>query len=68
MKKHYDFSNAVKGKFFVPESEANIPIYLDSKNLKFFNEQARKLGTSPAKLVNKILRKEIEIAEELQLR
>jgi len=67
MKKHYDFSNAIKGKFYVSESEANIPIYLDSKNRKFFNEQAIKLGTSPAKLVNKVLRKEIEIAEELQL-
>jgi len=67
MKKNYDFSNATKGKFYVAESEANIPIYLDSKNRKFFNEQAVKLGTSPTKLVNKVLRKEIEIAEELQL-
>jgi len=68
MKKHYDFSNAVKGKFYVSEAEANIPIYLDSKNQKFVNIQASKLGTSPAKIVNKILRKEIAIVEELELR
>ena len=67
MKKSYDFSNAIKGKFYVSESDANIPIYLDSKNQKFFNEQAKKLRTSPTKLVNKVLRKEVEIAEELQL-
>lgn len=67
MKKHYDFSKAVKGKFYVSETDANLPIYLDAKNRKFFHEQAIKLGTSPADLVNKVLRKEIEIAEELQL-
>jgi hypothetical protein len=68
MKKKYDFSKAVKGKFYFPEKELNIPIYLDSKNKKFFNDRAISLGTTTSDLVNKVLNKEIEIAKELQIR
>lgn len=68
MKKKYDFSKAVKGKFYVPEKDLHIPIYLDSKNKKFFNERAISLGTTTSDLVNKVLRKEVEIAQELQIK
>lgn len=29
MEKHYNFENGVKGKFYVPENELQLPVYLD---------------------------------------
>lgn len=29
MKEEYDFSNAERGKFYRPDAQLNIPVYLD---------------------------------------
>ncbi len=36
MKKSYDFSKGVKGKFYIPENEIELPIYLDSSKSGIF--------------------------------
>jgi len=36
MKKEYDFSNGVKGKFYIPKKEIELPVYLDKDNLESF--------------------------------
>jgi DNA primase len=36
MKKEYDFSKGERGKFFRPDAELNIPVYLDPDVAKAF--------------------------------
>ena len=63
MKKEYDFSKAEKGRFFRKPDELKIPVYLDKDVVRKLNQ--RREGKSPglSAVVNKILRKEIEVAE-----
>ena len=36
MKKQYDFSIGIKGKFYIPENEIELPVYLDKENQEFY--------------------------------
>jgi hypothetical protein len=36
MKKEYDFSKGVRGKFYKPEIQLNIPVYLEPKLKEYF--------------------------------
>ncbi|MBN1114612.1 MAG: hypothetical protein JXA66_04670 [Oligoflexia bacterium] len=65
MKKEYDFSNAVKGKFYKPNAEFAIPVYLEKKLAKFFMKAAEQNKTDVSGLVNSILLKEMEIHNSL---
>ncbi|MGC9995768.1 MAG: hypothetical protein ABSE79_10625 [Terriglobia bacterium] len=40
MKKEYDFSKGERGKFFRPDAELNIPVYLDPDVAKAFRGSA----------------------------
>jgi hypothetical protein len=42
MKKRYDFSKGIRGKFYKPNLVLSIPIYLDAKLQKRIEEIARK--------------------------
>ena len=66
MRKEYDFSNAVRGKFYVPPEEMQLPIYLDEKIRQFYYKRAKETGQSPTELINKVLSKDIEVAKLLQ--
>ncbi len=55
MKKEYDFSRGERGKFFRPDAELNIPVYLDP-------DVARVFRTSAA--VNEALRSLLRISED----
>ena len=59
MKKEYDFSKGERGKFFRPEVELNIPVYLEPQVAEAVREQARKRNTNIGALVNEWLRKNI---------
>lgn len=66
MKKEYDFSKAIKGQFYRPLKELDIPVYLDKKNRDFFMKKALKQKIDLNQFVNKILRKEIEVISQLE--
>lgn len=59
MKKEYDFSKGERGKFFRPEAELNIPIYLDPEISKAVREHARDRKRNVGSLVNEWLRKDL---------
>jgi hypothetical protein len=59
MKKEYDFSKGERGKFFRPDVELNIPVYLDPQVAQAVREHARKTNTNMARLVNEWLRKNL---------
>jgi hypothetical protein len=63
MKKTYDFSKGVKGKFYVPENEIELPVYLDKKNQEFYLNLAKEKKIAMSKLINEFLSKDREIID-----
>jgi hypothetical protein len=66
MKKEYDFSKAVKGKFFIPEKDIELPVYLDKENQAFFMNLSRSKKMAMSKLVNKVLSKDRELIDVIK--
>jgi hypothetical protein len=65
MKDEYDFSKAVRGKFYCPDVTLNIPIYLEPENLVFVEKLAKKKRADISKIVNDLIRSDIQIAKVL---
>lgn len=65
MKKEYDFSRAIQGKFYRPIEELEIPVYLDKEVKEFFSKTASKKKIDIDKVVNAILRKEMEMIKAI---
>ena len=63
-KREYDFSKAVRGKFYREGAVLRLPIYLDEKLQKQVERLAEKNGKDVGEVVNQIVRKEVEIIEE----
>ena len=63
MKKEYDFSNAVRGKFYKADARLIPPIHLEPKILNYLSERAEARGTSLNVLINQLLEKDIELIE-----
>lgn len=61
MKREYDFSEAEQGKFYRPIEELEIPVYLDKEVREFFSKTASKKNIGLDKVINTILRKEMEM-------
>ncbi len=65
MKKEYDFSKAEQGKFYRPIEKLEIPIYLDKEIKKFFTQKALNKNVDLDKVINTILRKEMEMIKAI---
>ena len=65
MKKEYDFSRAEQGKFFRPIEKIEVPVYLDKEVKAFFSKKASQKKVKLEKMVNAILRKEMEMLKEI---
>ena len=66
MRKEYDFSHAVQGKFHRPVEKLEIPIYLEKDVARGLRRRSKK--ASPAEvssLVNRVMRKELELLDSL---
>jgi hypothetical protein len=66
MKKEYDFSKAERGRFYRPHAKLNLPVYLEPQVQVWLDKIAVKRGEDVGKLVNRLLKKEIELAEALR--
>ena len=67
MKKEYDFSKAEQGKFYRPIKKLEIPVYLDKELKEFFTKKALKKNIDLDKVVNTILRKEMEMLKAIEV-
>ena len=67
MKKEYDFSKAEQGKFYRRIEKLEIPVYLDKEIKEFFNKTASKKKIGLDKIINTILRKEMEMLKVIGL-
>ena len=65
MKREYDFSRAVRGKFYRKGAVLRVPIYLDTKVQERLQRLAGKKGKAIDAIVNQMVRKEIDLLEEL---
>jgi hypothetical protein len=65
MKKEYDFSKGERGKFYRPGAKLNFPVYLEPEVQARLAKAAQKRNEDVGTLVNKLLKREIEIAEAL---
>ena len=65
MKREYDFSKAVRGRFYRQGAELHLPIYLDAGLQNQLERIARKKGKEIGDVVNQLVRKEVELIEEL---
>ena len=66
MKKEYDFSKGERGKFYNPNVEFYIPIYLDREILEVLEKVALRKDLEISSVLNQFLRKEIEILKYLK--
>ena len=67
MRKEYDFSKAEQGKFYRTVEELETPIYLDKKIKEYFSKKASKRNMQLDKVINAILRKEMEMLREIEV-
>ena len=65
MKKEYDFSTAEQGKFYRPAEKLEVPVYIDKEIKEFFIRAASKKNIGLEKVVNTILRKEMEMLKAI---
>jgi hypothetical protein len=62
MRREYDFSKGVRGKFYRPDATFLIPIYLEPEVQAAVAQRAAKDGTDLSEEVNRIIRREIGAA------
>ncbi len=66
MKKEYDFSKGVRGKFYRKDLKLKFPIYLDDDIAEFVEQYAKKKKIDPQTVVNDILRTNKEMIQSLR--
>lgn len=66
MKKNYNFSKGVRGKFFNTDAVFKEPVYLDDEVQTWLAACADLKGIDISTLVNRLLKKEIEIIETVR--
>jgi len=64
MKKEYDFSKGVRGKFYRKGADLRLPIYLDAKLQGKLERLSQKHGKDIGEVVNQLVQKEVEVIEE----
>ena len=52
IKPEYDFSKAARGRFFKPEAELRLPVYLDADVQSYLSEWAADKGVPQDEMVN----------------
>lgn len=63
MKKEYDFSKGIRGKFYNADAEFNLPIYLEPEIAEFVEKLAAEKNVERSQIVNMLLKKDKEMIE-----
>ena len=64
MKREYDFSKAVRGKFYHKTALLRLPIYLDQKLQYHIEKIAKRRKQAFGTTVNHLLAKEVELLQQ----
>lgn len=65
MKREYDFSKGIRGKFYQRNVRLRLPVYLDDDVFQFVQDIAKRKKADPQTVVNKLLRSNKEILQSL---
>ncbi len=65
MKGEYNFSNAERGRFYRPNTQLTLPVYLDQDIENWISEKAKAKGVNLQSLVNDLLRQDISLIKEI---
>ncbi|CAN5335487.1 hypothetical protein BH20ACI1_BH20ACI1_03520 [soil metagenome] len=63
MKKEYDFSKGIRGKFYKTDGEFNLPIYLEPEIAEFVQKLADEKNFERSQIFNMRLKKDKKIIE-----
>ena len=63
MKDEYDFSSGIRGKFFHPDAEFNLPVYLKPNIAEAMSRVAEEKNTDVGELVNDFLEKNLKVIQ-----
>lgn len=63
MRDEYDFSKGERGKFYKPNLQLHAPVYLEQSVQDYFLKKATEKGIELSRLINELLKKDIEIIE-----
>ena len=66
MRKEYDFSKGVRGKFYHPGLKLELPVYLDDEAIAFVQRVARKKKTDISSVVNDVILSDKRLAEVIE--
>jgi len=66
MKKEYDFSKGERGKFYRPDAQFNLPVYLEEEVRRFVEGIAGKKKRDVSAVVNDLLKSDMRLAEALE--
>jgi hypothetical protein len=66
MKKEYDFSKGIRGKFYRSDASLNIPIYLESEVQEFVGKIAEAKHSDTSNVVNEILKSDMQLAKVIR--
>jgi len=64
MKKKYDFSKGMRGKFYYKSTALRLPIYLDQKLQRHIEKIAKKRKQAFGTTVNNLLAKKVEFIQQ----
>lgn len=65
MKKECDFSKGVRGKFYRPDAELRMPVYLEPDAVAFLRKIAEEKGTDVQQIVNDLIRRDIDLIKSV---
>jgi hypothetical protein len=68
MKKEYNFSKGVRGKFYNENAQFNVPVYLEPEVENFIAKLAKEQKTNMSQIVNALLFKDKELIEMVSAR
>jgi cytidylate kinase len=60
MRREYDFSKGVRGKFDRKGAQLRLPIYLDARLQRRVERVARKKGQDIGEIVNQLVKKQMQ--------
>lgn len=66
MRKEYDFSKGIRGKFYRPGLKLSLPVYLDQEAMAFVQRIARKKKTDISTVVNKLILTDKHLVEVME--
>jgi hypothetical protein len=66
MRDEYDFSKGERGKFFRPDAQLNLPVYLDEEVRAYLQRQATAKGKELNEIVNEMLKQDIQLIEAVK--